>query len=78
MKNIMLVLCMGLMLGGCEPRTVELHEFILPEGLKDCKIYHMTNGLSYITVTRCPNSSTSTQYQTGKTTSSTVVVEDSP
>lgn len=78
MKRISLILLAIFALAGCEPRTVELHEFILPEGLKDCKIYHMTNGLSYITVTRCPNSSTSTQYQTGKTTSSTVVVEDSP
>jgi hypothetical protein len=78
MKKIMLALCVGLLLGGCDATTTEVHGFILPEGLKDCKIYRLRDGISHITVTRCPNSSTSTQYQTGKTTSSSTLVEDSP
>lgn len=78
MKRIPLILFTIFALVGCDSRTVELHDFVLPEGLKDCKIYFMTDGVRSITVTRCPNSSTSTQYQTGKTTSSVTVIEDSP
>lgn len=77
MKRISLILLTIFALAGCESRTTELHDFILPEGLKDCKIYFMTNGVNHVTITRCPNSSTSTEYKTGKTTSSSAVVEDS-
>ncbi len=77
MKRITLILLTIFTLAGCESRTTEVHSFILPEGLKDCKIYDMNNGLRRIIVVRCPNSSTSTQYHSGKTSVNTTVVEAS-
>ena len=48
----------------------------LPEGLKDCKIYGIQNGNSIsLSVVRCPNSTVSTTYKSGKTTTTTVVIE---
>ena len=43
----------------------------IPEGLKDCKFYE----LSTLIVTRCPLSVTSTNYQFGRTTRASSVVE---
>lgn len=73
------ILAMGA-LSGCEKETKDTtNNYILPEGLQDCKIYNMRNtGGSNITVVRCPLSATSTTYSSGKTTASAMVVEQAP
>lgn len=73
------VLAMGA-LSGCEKETKDTtNNYVLPEGLQDCKIYNMRNtGGSNITVVRCPLSATSTTYSSGKTTASAMVVEQAP
>ena len=54
----------------------ETSSFTLPEGLKDCKIYGIQNGNSMsLSVVRCPNSTVSTTYKSGKTTVTTVVID---
>lgn len=49
---------------GCSKRTSESSdEFVLPDGLKDCKVFRMDNGrMTHVIVVRCPNSSTSVRY----------------
>lgn len=67
-------------LAACTPSAKDLSgEFtVLPEGMKDCKLYRLrsTNGSS-ITAIRCPNSATTSKYSSGKTTTEAVVVEQS-
>lgn len=75
------IVLLALILCGCDPSGSEItHTYsVMPEGLKDCKIYTISNGGREVTVVRCPNSSTSTQYtvRRGKTNASvyTVVID---
>lgn len=63
MKKIVLSLVV-FVLAGCSPSAEEVAFPIVPEGLKDCTFYHMSAGGidREITVARCPNSTTSTNY----------------
>lgn len=78
MNKLLISLILIGFLGGCDMYTEEsTANYILPDGLKDCKIYYMRNSYgNSVTVTRCPVSSSSTQYQSGKTAMSSTVVED--
>lgn len=78
MNKLLISLILLVFLGGCDMSSEDTTKnYSLPDGLKDCKIYYMQNSYgNHITVTRCPMSSTSTQYQSGKTTLSSTVVED--
>jgi hypothetical protein len=54
--------------------------FNIPKELSDCKIYKVgtnktTERTDIITVVRCPNSSTSTTYRSGKSTYSVTVLD---
>ena len=63
---------------GCTPTAKDLsHEFtVMPEGMKDCKIYGLVSNIgSRVTAIRCPNSSTITNFSSGKSTHSVIVVE---
>lgn len=74
MKIVYYIIAM-LMLAGCSPDGRERTGFtVMPEGLKDCKIYYISDGIAGITVVRCPNSST-TAYQGGKNSKTTVTVD---
>lgn len=68
-----------LLVAGCTPSAREMTaDFtVMPEGLKDCKIYRLTpqGGMGSINVVRCPLSSTTTMYSSGKTRHNTTVVE---
>jgi len=76
MNKVILVMVSALMLTACNPTYEEnTQNFSLPEGLKDCKIYHLESGITYFNVVRCPNSSTTTQWQAGKMQASATVVE---
>lgn len=81
-KKTALIACLSLsyiaMLAACSPSYEQMHYPVLPEELKDCRFFQITRGAGeYITVVRCPNSSTTTQYSSGKTKVQTVVVENS-
>lgn len=73
-KLIIAFLMVGLV--GCEKSTKEISgAFVMPEELKDCKMYSLLNGVTRVIVVRCPQSLTSTTYSCGKTTCSTMYVE---
>lgn len=78
--KILAVALFAVFLIGCDKQTREVSgEYALPGGLQDCKIFYLTGGggggLSLLKVMRCPNSSTSTNYTSGKTTHTNVVIE---
>lgn len=66
-------------LAACTPSfTDKTDKFtVLPEELKDCKIYEIvgTEGGGRMTVMRCPNSSTTTKVPSGKTSRTAVVID---
>lgn len=69
----------ALFLPGCskEPKTVDItSHFVFPDDLKDCRIYELNgSGGEWIRMTRCPNSTTTSKYQTAGSPISTVVVD---
>lgn len=65
-----------ILLAGCTPSAQEQTWPILPDGLKDCKFYKLTDdSANTIRVVRCPMSSTTATYKVGKSTQTTVVVD---
>ena len=79
MKKLMIAIVL-LTLAGCgDPSAKDsTDKWMLPDGLKDCKIYSLSNGKGgYMRVVRCPNSSTTTSYTSGKTLVNTTVLEGS-
>ena len=74
MKYILLV--MAIALSGCTPSAQEIIWPVVPDELKDCKFYELVNSKgATMKVVRCPMSSTSVQYQSGKTTVNTIVID---
>lgn len=78
MKAVILALA-TVALTACAPSYEEKHYPVLPEELKDCKFYEVSNGGSSIKIVRCPNSQVSTTWtqNAGKTsvTRSAVVID---
>ena len=78
MKKMMVVgLVLVGILSGCEKETIDkTNHYALTDGLEDCRIYtlHGDNG-GFMQVIRCPNSSTSTHYKSGKTSYDVTVIE---
>ena len=67
-----------IILTGCNPSYEEKTQNFtqLPNELKDCKFYSVrSNTGSDLNIVRCPNSTTSTTYKSGKTTATTVVID---
>lgn len=62
-------------LSACTPSANEVSYPVLPDELKDCKFFRVDNGGFPIRVVRCPNSTTSATFQSGKTTKTTVVID---
>lgn len=75
--KLLIVILGVIMLTGCEPSYKDYTESFtnLPEGLKDCKFYGVSNTDSSLDIVRCPNSTVSTTYKSGKTTVTTVVID---
>jgi hypothetical protein len=74
MKYIVMIL--AVVLAGCTPSAQEQTFPVVPEGLKDCKFYKLTDeSANTIRVVRCPGSSTSMSYKTGKTRSNSIVID---
>lgn len=72
------IILSAVMLVACSPSSNEMHFPVLPEGLKDCRFYKVSDGSTEIKVVRCPNSQTTTTHQVGAKshTSRSVVVID--
>lgn len=69
-KKLLLVTCAVTLLAACEaddPKNVT-DKYKLPPELAHCQIYRVDNGGGAMRVVVCPNSTTSTQYTSGKTT----------
>lgn len=68
-----------LLLTGCDKSYRDVNtDYVLPEELSDCKIYKLHDGNilnGVIVITRCPNSSTSTNHQVGKVRVNNIVVD---
>ena len=62
---------------GCTPKTKNIESnYDIPEELSDCVFLNMRDTkASEIKVVRCPNSTTSVNYASGKTTQSVIVVD---
>lgn len=68
MKLKLLLISAMIVLAGCTPSAKQIFPEVLPDGLTDCKFYSITdsNGLT-MRIVRCPNSSVSTKWKSGKT-----------
>ncbi len=65
----------AIVLSGCNPSyTDKSTSYLMPEGMKDCKVYVLDGDASSktLTVVRCPSSDTSTTYNVGKSSYETV------
>jgi hypothetical protein len=71
------ILVFAVMLSGCAPSAEErtANFTVIPDGLKDCKIYRISDGGENITVVRCPNSSTTSSYRIGKTKKTVTTID---
>ena len=68
----------AVVLAGCSPNYNSLSMPVLPDELKDCKFYIVTDGIRELRVVRCPNSATSTTYASGRSTRTDVVIDGVP
>lgn len=75
MKIAIAALVLSALIVGCNQSEAFKPNAPLPQGLKDCKFYNIWQSGSLLRVVRCPNSSTTTNYQSGKTNTSVTVVE---
>lgn len=65
----------AIVLSGCNPSyTDKSTSYLMPEGMKDCKVYVLEGDASSktLTVVRCPSSDTSTTYRVGKSSHRTI------
>ena len=62
------------LLSACQPSANTKDYPVLPDGLKDCKFYSVSDGVSYITVARCPNSSTTVK-TSGKGNKTSITID---
>ena len=75
MKKVAIIVAL-MALSGCGKSASDTTSYwVLPEGLKDCKIFSLQNNLSYMNVVRCPNSITTTSYKSGKTSYYQTVID---
>ena len=65
----------AIVLSGCNPSyTDKSTSYLMPEGMKDCKVYMLDGDASSktLTVVRCHSSDNSTTYKVGKSSYETV------
>lgn len=77
MKLFSLFLTCFFIIGCTEPYHEEMDKFYsaMPEGLEDCRIFHVYASNDALDIVRCPNSSTTVNYQSGKSTKTVATVE---
>ena len=74
-SRLAIFVAIACLLSACDPSAKQVTFPVLPDELKDCTFHYISGGLNGITVARCPNSTTSTTYRSGKTTRTTVVID---
>ena len=76
-QTLILTVLATLLLTGCEQGLHDVKDLKKVPGLEDCTYYSLTPGgsTSSIQVVRCPNSSTTTTYASGKTKRNVVVID---
>lgn len=62
------------LLAACQPYAKKQEYPVLPKELEDCKFYRVSDGPSYITVARCPNSSTAVK-TSGKASKTSITID---
>jgi hypothetical protein len=68
------IILLSLFLVGCKPDAEERVYSVLPEELKDCRFFRLSDEFSNtITVARCPNSSTTVKVHNKQSTTSVVI-----
>lgn len=78
--GLAIVLAVQVILTGCDGTSRPSYQEVktktntLPKDLEDCKIFELYDPV-YITVMRCPNSTTTTEFQSGKQYLTSVVVD---
>ncbi len=74
MKNLLMVIALAFILVGCDSSGERTNNYELPQGLSDCHIFRVSpDGIGKtLYVVRCPNSTTSTTYNSGKSDTSSV------
>lgn len=74
-----LILISTIFVMSCGQTSEETSNYNLPKELNDCKIYRLSseNIGSTLNIVRCPLSSTSVSYSSGKHTVTTITTEDS-
>lgn len=76
MKFVILLSCIVIGIAGCERKyTDNTEQYPLPPEMSDCKIWYLQNNGYGLTAVRCPNSTTTTTYQKGKSTETVIVVD---
>lgn len=77
MKKLLLIA--SLALTACTPEAIDetySGKWILPPGLKDCKIFHLENSSGHgMNTMRCPNSTTSVSESCGKSTCENTTID---
>lgn len=77
MNKLLLTVALVLLIIGCSNTENTTSRYKLPNELKDCSFYRMSDNIGIILdVVRCPNSNTSATYRSGKTNITTTVIED--
>jgi hypothetical protein len=75
MKQLILAFGLLMALAGCKPDAEVKNYAVLPDDLKDCKFFRLTDDIgSSITVARCPNSTTTTR-QSDKAGTTSVIID---
>lgn len=64
----------AVLLAACHPYAKEETYPVLPAELQDCKFYRVSDGGSYITVARCPNSATAAK-TSGKNSKTSITID---
>lgn len=73
--KFLIPISMAVFLSACTPSYAPVSMPMLPEELKDCGFFSVSNGTDRMYVVRCPNSTTSTTYRVGKHDETTVVID---
>jgi len=77
MKLFSLFLTCFFIIGCTEPYHEEKDKFysVMPEGLEGCRVFYLYAGNDSLNIVRCPNSSTTANYKSGKTTKTVATIE---
>lgn len=81
MKKLLFIIPVLFLVAACDPGYSDLSAkySVLPEELKDCKIYRLQgDGTGSMAVMRCPLSTTSVTYMEGKTQVTTATIDENP